>query len=391
MNDGEKIKNYSCPLISDRKIIKQISADSVESLAIIKYNQKDFILIGYSRGKFEIYDSTNLELLTRNPEIIEDSINNLYQLAYNTFAVACRRNLFIYLFYSVFDSTNNKEKYHVALIQTIKFETKDGSTPFFYGLTFSKAFLYDELLYKENKENKKMKIEKGENKNMYGINNKLIISGTVGIFLLKRKEPENEDNIKNMDINEYIKYRTENKYIMEERITNLENYDMIQVNYKFLAGTITDYLCLYSIPDHQLITKFEADISDNCDSIIYMINEDILCLGGKSTISLFSIKNYKFVFNILVKLGFRITEICILPNYNILVAIENRSYSDHDEYFYQYKYSFNMNKTTKIKEYELKEVSHKLLSEERSNATMKCLSDNKLVSIINGKFIQIWE
>ena len=66
MNDGEKIKDYSCPLISDRKIIKQISADSVESLAIIKYNQKDFILIGYSREKFEIYDSTNLELLTGN-------------------------------------------------------------------------------------------------------------------------------------------------------------------------------------------------------------------------------------------------------------------------------------------------------------------------------------
>ena len=237
-----------------------------------------------------------------------------------------------------------------------------------------------------------MKIENEENKNMYGINNKLIISSTIGIFLLKRKEPENEDNITNMDIDEYIKYRTENKYILEERITDLENYDMTQVNYKFLAGTIKDYLCLYSIPNHQLITKFEADISDNCDSIIYMLNEDILCLGGKSTISLFSIKNYKFVFNILVKLGFRITEICILPNYNILLAIENnRSYSDNGEYFYQYKYSCNMNKTTKIKEYELKEVSHKLLSEERSNATMKCLSDNKLVSIINGKFIQIWE
>ena len=389
MNDGEKIKDYSCPLISNRKIIKQISADSVESLAIIKYNQKDFILIGYSREKFEIYDSTNFELLTRNPEIIEDGIKNLFQLAYNTFAVACRRSLFIYLFYSVFDSTNNKEKYLVALIQTIKFEAKDGSTPFFFGWTFSKAFLFDEELYKENE---KMEIENEENKNMYCINNKLIISGTIGIFLLKRKEPENEDNIKNMDIDEYIKYRTENKYILEERITDLENYDMTQVNYKFLAGTIKDYLCFYSIPNHQLITKFEADISDNCDSIIYMLNEDILCLGGKSTISLFSIKDYKFVFNILVKLGFKITEICILPNYNILVAIgNNRNYSEHGEYFYQYKYSCNMNKTTKIKEYELKEVSHKLLSEERSNATMKCLSDNKLVSIIDGKFIQIWE
>ena len=50
-----------------------------------------------------------------------------------------------------------------------------------------------------------------------------------------------------------------------------------------------------------------------------------------------------------------------------------------------------MNKTTKIKEYELKEVSNKLLTKKGSNATMKCLSDNKLVSIIDGKFIQIWE
>ena len=49
-----------------------------------------------------------------------------------------------------------------------------------------------------------MKIENEENKNMYGIKNKLIISGTIGIFLLKRKEPENEDDIKNMDLKIWI-------------------------------------------------------------------------------------------------------------------------------------------------------------------------------------------
>ena len=78
----------------------------------------------YSREKFEIYDSINLELLSRNPEIIEDDINNLFQLAYNIFAVACRRPLFIYLFYSVFDYTNNKEKYLISLIQTINLKLK---------------------------------------------------------------------------------------------------------------------------------------------------------------------------------------------------------------------------------------------------------------------------
>ena len=80
--------------------------------------------MGYSREKFEIYDSINLELLSRNPEIIEDDINNLFQLAYNIFAVACRRSLFIYLFYSVFDYTNNKEKYLISLIQTINLKLK---------------------------------------------------------------------------------------------------------------------------------------------------------------------------------------------------------------------------------------------------------------------------
>ena len=51
MNDGEKIKDYSCPLISDRKIIKQISAGSVESLAIMKYNQNRFYFNGIFKRK----------------------------------------------------------------------------------------------------------------------------------------------------------------------------------------------------------------------------------------------------------------------------------------------------------------------------------------------------
>ena len=51
MNDGEKIKDYSCPLISDRKIIKQISTGSFESLAIMKYNQNRFYFNGIFKRK----------------------------------------------------------------------------------------------------------------------------------------------------------------------------------------------------------------------------------------------------------------------------------------------------------------------------------------------------
>ena len=42
-------------------------------------------------------------------------------------------------------------------------------------------------------------------------------------------------------------------------------------------------------------------------------------------------------------------------------------------------------------EYSILEVSSKLLTKKYSNITMRCLSDNRLVTIIDLEHIQVWE
>ena len=392
MSDKTNINNNICPLINEMKVYKEKILNKLSSLAIMKYKGKDFILIGYDYGKFEIYIN-NLELLIISSENIEDYINNLGQLGHNTFAVICKKSIFIYLFYSEIDSSTNKDNYHISLIQTIKYESKDGSNVSFFGLKFSKAFIFDDNLYKECD---KMEIDninenKTNNKNENNLyNNELIISGTTGIYILERKKEKNEDDLENIDIDTYINYCKTNKYKMKEQITNLKNYDMIQINYKYIAGTIDDFLCIYSKQQHELINKYEASISENCDSIMYMIKENILCLAGNDTISLISIKDYDIVYIYSINLNYIITEICILPDFNILVAIRNRYHFD-TKYLYQYKLAFNTNENTKKMEYNLEFVSQKEINEENSNVTMKCMSDNKIAIIINHELIQIWE
>ena len=395
MSDKTNINNNICPLINEMKVYKEKILNKLSSLTIMKYKGKDFILIGYDYGKFEIYIN-NLELLVISSENIEDYINNLGQLGHNTFAVICKKSIFIYLFYSEIDSSTNKDNYHISLIQTIKYESKDGSNVSFFGLKFSKAFIFDDNLYKECD---KMEIDninenKTNNKNENNLNNlynnELIISGTTGIYILERKKEKNEDDLENIDIDTYINYCKTNKYKMKEQITNLKNYDMIQINYKYIAGTIDDFLCIYSKQQHELINKYEASISENCDSIMYMIKENILCLAGNDTISLISIKDYDIVYIYSININYIITEICILPDFNILVAIRNRYHSD-TKYLHQYKLAFNTNENTKKMEYNLELVSRKEINEENSNVTMKCMSDNKIAIIINHELIQIWE
>ena len=392
MSDKTNINNNICPLINEMKVYKEKILNKLSSLAIMKYKGKDFILIGYDYEKFEIYIN-NLELLVISSENIEDYINNLGQLGHNTFAVICKKSIFIYLFYSEIDSSTNKDNYHISLIQTIKYESKDGSNVSFFGLKFSKAFIFDDNLYKECD---KMEIDninenKTNNKNENNLyNNELIISGTTGIYILERKKEKNEDDLENIDIDTYINYCKTNKYKMKEQITNLKNYDMIQINYKYIAGTIDDFLCIYSKQQHELINKYEASISENCDSIMYMIKENILCLAGNDTISLISIKDYDIVYIYSININYIITEICILPDFNILVAIRNRYHFD-TKYLYQYKLAFNTNENTKKMEYNLEFVSQKEINEENSNVTMKCMSDNKIAIIINHELIQIWE
>ena len=172
---------------------------------------------------------------------------------------------------------------------------------------------------------------------------------------------------------------------MKDQLTKYDSYDMIQVNYKYIAGTIKDYLCLYSMETYEVVTKFSVKISEDCDSVIFMLNEDILCVAGDDTISLISIKDFEIVLVSIIKKQYRITEICILPDWNILIGMRNKNINlilSNIEYFYQYKCFHKLNQlerkerqvfenlnvinkdkkeeVSKSKEYDIIQVSSKL-------------------------------
>ena len=145
---------------------------------------------------------------------------------------------------------------------------------------------------------------------------------------------------------------------------------------------------------YEKITNFEVKTSYCADRVISMLSNDILCVGGNDTISLISIKDFEILLASKIKRLYIITEICILPDFNILIGMQNKSKllsNNYIEYFYQYKCYHTVNKLTKSMEYSILEVSSKLLTKKYSNITMRCLSDNRLVAIINLEHIQVWE
>ena len=148
---------------------------------------------------------------------------------------------------------------------------------------------------------------------------------------------------------------------------------------------------------YELVTKFEATVSFKCDYILFMLTEDLLCFGGKDSISLLSIKEFDIVLVSVIEPEYKITEICILPDFNILIAMKDKEYDDDDdyldsnklEYFYQYKYFYQMNEKTKKMEHQIIKMDSKLLTSKKSNVRMRCLSDNRLLINVDLYDLQI--
>ena len=410
-NESRLIKKHKkdkyftlCPLIHDRILLneKKIVSNNVSCLGIIKYNNKDFILIGFYLGKIEIYDSETLDIVAEDHEEIGiiEYIRYVGQLLNEYFVVVSQTYVRIFAFYS--DGLG----YNIKLLQKISnpFESKVFHTE----VLFSKAFYLDRNLYREydihERELDKKRRKKDKNSN-YPVDEELIISSQKGIFIFEsNKINEKEDNSnkvnkddnsekKNFDINSHLENWEKNPYTFREQIAKEDIYDMIQVNFKYLAGTIKDYLCLYSMETYELVTKFSVNISENCDSVTFMLKEDILCVAGNNAISLISIKDFEVLLVKIIKKKYKITEICILPDYNILIGVKKKSevFSVGEvEYFYQYKCLHIVNKLTKKMEYSIIQVSSKFLTKNYSNITMRCLSHNRLVTIIDNTIIQVW-
>ena len=397
---GNKKFKSTCPLINKRKLRNEkVVEGNITAFGLLRYKNKEFILTGlycagFNNSKIEIYDSLNLEKVANIRNMDSNYVRYIGQLKDNYFTAACMKNISIFLFYEEKNNKENISVHNIKLVQNIV------NIDNYNNLQLLKAIIFDRKLYRENDpyEIEKKENEKITNKNYkrnITIEDEIIISSSRGIFLFNKKNEEdskqNIDEIKeDIDIDSLLEKWKKYPFEYKKNLTNsVYVYDMIQINYKYLAGTIDEYLCLISMETYEIITKFKVKISRNCDSIMFMLNDDILCLGGDDSITLISIKNFEILSETLIKSQQLITEICILPDFNILIGMKN--YKDNKEYFYQYKYNYSYNKSKKKMEYYITKGTTKLLTKNNSNIMMRCLMEDRLATILDLKIIQIWE
>ena len=382
---------------NEMKIIKEKKLDSSEiyCLELMKYKNKDYIVIGlnksYSDKSFiEIYDAINLELIGRNDTDLEnDEINYISQM-FNQNLIVCGYKLRIFTLYFENDKLNMK------LVQLEEFPKIDNKYGIIRVKRFKKVFVLDRNLYRDPKD--KISYLEGE----------IVINGSVGMLIYKRKKKENgeineeegnlsinllekSEDINELNINDYAEKWNNNPYIFNDQISFTVNFDVIQINYKYLAVTRPyGYIGILNIETKNLITIFELKTSANADKIIFMLNKDIICVGGDDGLSLISIKDFDVPLLCVLKPDFKVTEICIMKEFNILIAMRSSSY-DFKEYLLHYKLIPEKDNITKKILFRSKHVSSELTSENRSNLTMAPIDRNKFVAIIEKKTIQIRE
>ena len=381
-------------IITNRtEVIKEqfVPSSNITCLTLIEYNNQNYIAIGKTDDEIdkpiiEVYDTNTLELIVRNTEIINDRVEYIQQIFNQNFIIS-GYFLRIYAFYL----ENNT--FHIKHIQKI-------NNPYNVHY-YLKSFLLDINLYKENDICQKGK-DKTQKYKDYREGGKLIVNSDSGIFIYEKEEDKNEledNNIKEYEDNEetvfnidnHIENWNNNTFIYKERLSKSQNYDLVQVNYKLLAGTRYNVVTLYNIEENELILNIEVKTSYNCDRVIHMLSKDIICVGGDDTLSLISIKDYKIILTCLIKPYYKITEICILPDFNILICmVKNNSYIKKGEHLMHYKYYTSINKETNIINHRISQISSELITTNDNNFTMEALNNN-VITIVSKKLIQIRE
>lgn len=210
--------------------------------------------------------------------------------------------------------------------------------------------------------------------------------GNLSINYLEKSEDINE-----LNINDYAEKWNNSPYKFNEQVSFTVNFDVIQVNYKYLGVTRGfGYIGILDIETKNLITIFELKATEGADRVIFMLNKDIICIGGDDGLSLISIKDFDVPLLCVLKPDFEVTEICIMDEFNILITMRSDSY-DFKEYLLHYKLIPEKDNITKRMIYNAIHVSSELTSENRSNLTMASIDRNKFVAIIENKIIQIRE
>ena len=227
--------------------------------------------------------------------------------------------------------------------------------------------------------------------NPEGENEELVINTSKGIYIYTRKKDDlftmnkREDNTKINIIDQMEKMKA-NPFNYKEVLSSEYNYDIVQVNFKYIAASSNKYLYLYSMETSEIVTKFKVKTSYLSYKVLAMLTNDILFVGGGDTISLISIKDFQIIFISLVKELSKITEICILNDFSILVS--TKSLKNNDEHLFHYKYNSNTDKLTNKINYNITKLGEELITTKESNFTMVSLGLN-FVTIVEKKFIQI--
>jgi len=393
---GNKNFKSTWPLIDKRKLINEkiIKEGIVASFGLLKYKNKEFILIGYFGGMIEVYDSLNLEKIAYDENLDCMNVRYIGQLIDNYFAVAFYANISIYIFY---EEKNNCNAYNIKKVQIIENIDIDN----YHNLELLKAISFDWNLYRENDDYEIVKekteiIKNNKYKRNVPFGDELIISSNGGIFLFnKKKEEDNKQNLEeikediDIDIDDLLEKWKKYPFEYKQNLTNfIDIYDISQINFEYLAGITDNYLYLISMETYEIVTKFNVKVSKNCDSMMFMLNDNILCMGGDDSITLISIKNFEILSETKIKSQNIITEICILPDFNILIAMNNSN--ENKDYIYQYKYSYSFNKFKKKMEYNIVKETKKLLTSNDGYIVMRSLMKKRLVTFFDLK-IQIWE
>ena len=382
---------------NEMKIIKEkrLTSCEITCLELMKYKNKDYIVIGIResylcKSIIEIYDTINLELIGRNDTDLEyDEINYISQM-FNQNLIACGYKLRIFTLYFKNDKLNMK------LVQLEEFPQIDNKYHIIRVERFNKAFVLDRNLYRDPQD--KISLLEGE----------ILVNGSIGIFIYKREKKENNEingeegnlsinylekseDINELNINDYAEKWNNNPYMFNEQVSFTVNYDVIQVNYKYLAVTRSlGYICILDIETKNLVTLFELNASADADKVIFMLNKDIICVGGNEGLSLISVKDFDVPLLCVLKPDFKVTEICIMDQFNIIITMRSESY-DFKEYLLHYKLIPEKDNITNKMLFNAIHISSELISENRSNLTMESIDRKKFVAIIENKIIQIRE
>ena len=381
----------------EMKIIKEkrLVSFEINCLDLIRYKNKNYIVIGLNKSYsyktiIEIYDAINLELIGGNDTDLEDDNINYISQMFNQNLLVCGYKLRIFTLYFENDKLNMK------LVQIEEFPKIDNKYGIMSVKRFKKAFVLDRNLYRDPED--KFSSLEGE----------ILVNGSVGMFIYKRKKKENNgineeegnlsinyleksEDINELNLNDYAEKWNNSPYMFNDQVSFTVNFDVIQVNYKYLAVTRSfGYICILDIETHNLITIFELKASADCDRVIFMLNKDIICAGGDDGLSLISIKDFDVPLLCVLKPDFEVTEICIMDEFNILITMRSNSY-DFKEYLLHYKLIPEKDNTTKRIIYNVMHVSSELTSGNRSNLTMASIDRNKFVAIIENEIIQIRE